>query len=189
MGKEARKILEALDRLLHRAALQKEINARARRVERKLAADPDAQLAWETLPLGWFGKRLPGGIRSAWVFVLRKRTNTGAERHPNSLQRTFSWSGRGNLQRLSHAGWHSHQVVSDPRASLEKRWLSIPQGTWHRPIVCRQNWVVVSFHTARARALIEERPNPRAARHAFQSISAEGSARQRIYLERGASKQ
>jgi hypothetical protein len=161
MRKQERAVLDVLDRLVHRAALRRKIAARAARAGRKLAADPDARLAWETLPLGWFRRRLPGGIHSAWVFVLRARTDTGAERHPNSLQRTVSWRGRANLETLGRAGWRSHELTSDPRASLERRWLSIPPSTWHRPIVGPRNWVVVSFHTARAAALIEERPDPR----------------------------
>jgi hypothetical protein len=185
MRKQERNILEALDRLVRRAGLRRKITARAARAERTLAAHADTPLAWETLPLGWFGRRLPGGIRSAWVFVLRARTNTGAERHPNSLQRTFSWRGSADFQTLGKAGWRSHRMASDSRAGLASRWLSIPPGTWHRPIVGERNWVVVSFHTAPARALIEERPDPKAPGHALGSPGEGGRVRRRSYLRGG----
>jgi hypothetical protein len=188
MRKQERNILEALDRLVHRAGLRGKIVARAARAERTLAARPDAPLAWETLPLGWFGRRLPGGVRSAWVFVLRARTNSGAERHPNSLQRTFSWRGAADFQTLGRAGWRSHRLASDSRAGLATRWLSIPPGAWHRAAVGRRNWVVVSFHTAPAKKLIEERPDPKAPGHALRSLGEGGRVRRRIYLGKGTGK-
>jgi hypothetical protein len=49
--------------------------------------------------------------------------------------------------------------VSDPGAPLERRWISIPKNIWHRPVIPNDgDWVVVSFHTASAAELIEERP-------------------------------
>ena len=42
-------------------------------------------------------------------------------------------------------------------AGLLQRWLSIPPGTWHRPVVDPdEDWFVVSFHTAAADQLVEE---------------------------------
>jgi len=56
--------------------------------------------------------------------------------------------------------WQSHILVSDPAAALERRWISIPQNVWHRPVIPKgADWVVVSFHTMPAEELIEERPS------------------------------
>ncbi len=59
----------------------------------------------------------------------------------------------------SEIAWHSHILASDPSAPFEKRWISIPQNIWHRPVIPKgADWVVVSFHTVPAEELIEERP-------------------------------
>jgi hypothetical protein len=56
--------------------------------------------------------------------------------------------------------WQSDLLVSDPGAPLERRWISIPENVWHRPVVSKEaDWVVVSFHTVPAEELIEERPS------------------------------
>jgi len=67
------------------------------RVKRELAAG-GAPMAWETVPLAVFDRRLPDAIRSCWVFVIRAGAETGAERHPNSHQRSLSLTGRGEFQ-------------------------------------------------------------------------------------------
>jgi hypothetical protein len=56
----------------------------------------------------------------------------------------------------------SNVLISSPDAPMERRWISIPQNVWHRPVVgADADWVVVSFHTVPAEELIEERPNNR----------------------------
>ena len=140
------------------------------RVEQKLASDPETTLAWEPVPLDIYGA-LPAGIRSNWVFVLRANTTAGAERHPNSHQRVMSWRGSGDLQTWE-GGWQSNVLVDRPGASLDARWLSIPVNVWHKPVMSTENWVVVSFHTALADELIEERGDP----------AAGTNLRQRTYL-------
>ncbi|MGH9348091.1 MAG: hypothetical protein ACRD26_12595 [Vicinamibacterales bacterium] len=47
-----------------------------------------------------------------------------------------------------------------PACPLAARWLSIPVNVWHKPVMGRETWVVVSFHTVSADALIEERGDP-----------------------------
>lgn len=116
--------------------------------------------AWEPVPLGLYGAALPPDVRSSWVFVLKRGVTTGAERHPNSVQRMVSWSGSGDFQVHDGERWRSHRLVSDPKAPFERRWLSIPPQTWHQGVVGPEDWLVVSFHTVPAEALIEERPDP-----------------------------
>jgi len=115
-------------------------------------------MAGETVPLSALEPGLPPAIRSCWVFILRDGAVTGAERHPNSRQRTLSWRGAGDLMTLSADRWTGHRLTSGPRAPLLRRWVSIPAGTWHRAVVRGGHWVVLSFHTATAGGLIEERP-------------------------------
>jgi hypothetical protein len=100
-------------------------------------------MAWEPIPPTLFHGALPALIRSSWVFILRAGASTGAERHPNSHQRMMSFEGTGAMQTdaepaggsagaSSDIVWHSHVLVVDPDAALERRWISIPQNVWHR---------------------------------------------------------
>ncbi len=164
-GSPEKRILSVLDRLVGREAVRAFVDAAARRLERRLLAEPGASMAWGTVPLSLFDAGLPEAIRSGWVFILRAGAATGAERHPNSHQRTLSYIGAGDLQTMKSGRWTSHPLVSDPEAPSGKRWVSIPANTWHQAVVRAGNWVVVSFHTAPAKLLIEERPrrdDPRA---------------------------
>jgi len=153
------RILEALDAVLRQPGVRPVIEAVAARVEQKLASDTDATLAWEPVPVDIYGA-LPAGIRSSWVFVLRANTTSGAERHPNSHQRMVAYRGSGDLQAWAGDAWQTNALVSDPGAPLDARWVSIPVNVWHKPVMGAENWVVVSFHTALADELIEERGDP-----------------------------
>lgn len=171
IDKNEQAILTALNKFLEIPSLRKRIETTARRLERKLEADPAATMTWAVLPLGRLSHSLPRTIYSAWVFVLRARTVTGAERHPNSRQRTHSWRGRANFQTsVDGRRWRANRMQSDPGARFDERWLSIPRGMWHRPVIGEEHWVVVSFHTAPAEELIEERPKPGTARGALRRL-------------------
>ena len=171
-----RAILQSLDEILRSKEIKKKVLPIVERVRRDLTQKPKAVMAWEPIPLTTFGNGLPPGIRSSWVFILRAGVNTGPERHPNSHQRMMSLEGTGDLQMTTSldAPWQSHVLESNPKESLEQRWVSIPQNVWHQPVVSKEaDWVVVSFHTVPAEELIEERPAP---------DSATGT-RQMVYLE------
>ena len=186
MTSEERSRLEELDRILRSEKVRAEIGPIIERVRADLAAKEKAVMAWEPIPLTIFGDALPAGIRSGWVFILRAGANTGAERHPNSQQRMMSFDGTGDMQTGSQRSgvaddrvtpgisWRSNVLVSQPDASLEQRWISIPQNVWHQPVVAKKSdWVVVSFHTVPATELIEERP----------ADVADGETKQMRYLE------
>jgi hypothetical protein len=155
------KILQALDAAVSSPAAVASLVAIGERVLATLRRAGPAEIeAWESVPLSLYAVALPAEIRSSWVFVLRGGVTTGAERHPNSIQRMMSWSGEGDFQVHDGERWRSHVLRSDPRAPLEERWLSIPPDTWHQGVVGAQDWLVISFHTVEANALIEERPDP-----------------------------
>jgi len=166
---QERSILESLDALLRSPSVRAAIEPVVERVGRKLAGAPTAVMAWEPLPLAIYGPSLPPFLQSSWVFILRSQTATGAERHPNSRQRMMSYRGIGDIQTGDLAAgdaptggparWHSHPLVSDATATLERRWISIPDNVWHQCVVPEGNWVVVSFHMVPAEELIEERPD------------------------------
>lgn len=151
-----RKILGGLDeqiRLPRAAAFLADL---ARQVTATLHTTSDARLAWRTVPLEIYGK-LPVGIASSWIFVLRAGCTSGAERHPNSVQRVMSLCGLADMQTWDGERWVSNLLQSDADR-LKDRWLSIPANVWHRPVMGEVDWVVVSFHTAADEELIEELP-------------------------------
>lgn len=172
MNKEERTVLETLDAIVHSARVQEQLGPIVERVRADLARKPDALMAWESVELETFGA-LPSAIASAWVFILRADSDTGAERHPNSHQRMMTFAGTGDMkidakgspnevEAESEILWHSHVLVNDAGAPLERRWISIPKNVWHRPVIPKGgDWVVVSFHTVSAGELIEERPGAR----------------------------
>ena len=170
MTKDERALLEQLDAIVHSPEVHPQLVPIVERVREDLAKKPDAVMTWEPVGLEMFGESLPASIESAWVFVLRAGADTGAERHPNSHQRMMTFGGTGNMkidakgtpnevESQSEIVWHSHVLVSDTNAPLERRWISIPKNIWHRPVIPNDgHWVVVSFHTVPTAELIEERP-------------------------------
>src|SRR5437773_3717233 len=159
MTREEHARLELLDTVLRSENIREQIRPIVKRVHAELACKKEAVMTWESLPLAIFGRALPPGIRSAWVFVLRAGADTGAERHPNSCQRMMSFEGSGDMQTGEPGQWKSNVLVSDPKALLERRWISIPPNVWHRPLVgADADWAVVLFHTVPADELSEERP-------------------------------
>jgi hypothetical protein len=185
MTREERSFLEGIDKMLLAEEVRAQIQPVVERVRAQLHRKTATVMAWEPIPLSIYGDALPAMIRSSWVFILRAGTNTGAERHPNSHQRMMSFEGSGDMQvgddeQTSDVGsqrsegairWQSNVLVSDPDARLERRWISIPENVWHRPVVSKEaDWVVVSFHTVPAEELIEERPIDHAASRTKQMV-------------------
>ncbi len=159
MKQDSQKILQSLDEIVRRESVRAVIDSLVPRVEQKLEKDSEALLAWEPVPLDTYGEGLPDMIRSSWVFIVRAQAESGAERHPNSHQYMMSYKGSGDLQVMTDKKWDSNLLVSDPEEGIESRWVSIPPYTWHQAVSSKENWVVVSFHTAPEDELIEERPD------------------------------
>jgi hypothetical protein len=175
MTPEERARLESIDMILRSEAVRRQVRPIIVRVRAELARKTEALMTWEPIPLSVFGRALPSEIRSAWVFVLRAGADTGAERHPNSHQRMMTFEGSGDMQTEERGQWQSNVLISDHGAPLERRWISIPQNVWHRPVVgAHVDWTVVSFHTVPAEELIEEKPDD----------SGQDGTKQMKYLER-----
>ena len=154
-------VLQALDAAVRQPRAAAMLAAVADEVARDLARNPEARLAWRPIPLDTYAG-LPKEIASSWIFVLRADCTSGAERHPNSIQRFMSLRGSADMQTWDGKRWLSNILGSESRVpsseSLRGRWLSIPLNTWHRPVMGSGDWTVVSFHTASDQDLIEERP-------------------------------
>ena len=65
--KRERETLQVLDTAVHAEPVRRELDAVARRLEERLAADSAALLVWQPVELSLYGKPLPPGIRSSWV--------------------------------------------------------------------------------------------------------------------------
>lgn len=175
MTKEERSRLESIDTVLRSETVREQIRPIVERVRAELARKKDAVMTWEPVPLTVFGRALPSEIRSGWVFVLRAGVDTGAERHPNSHQRMMTFEGSGDMQTGEPGQFKSNVLISNPEAPLEQRWISIPQNSWHRPVVGKDtDWTVVSFHTVPAEDLIEEKLDD----------SSKDGTKQKKYLEK-----
>lgn len=157
---EERKLIETLDTAVRQESVTPVLNEIITRLDRKLTDEPDALMAWEVVPLSTYGVELPSVTLSSWVFVLRADVATGAEYHPNSQQRMMSYRGAGDFPVWNEGRWQSNFLTSAPDAPLETRWLSIPPNTWHQSMKPKENWVIVSFHSAREAELTEERGDP-----------------------------
>jgi hypothetical protein len=150
-------VLGELGALLQDQSVRSRLDSTLDRVEAAVAARDGQPQAWEALPLALFGSALPSAIRSAWVFVLRGAAVFGAERHPNSHQRTLALRGSAVFEVFQDDAWSPRTIVAAGGAPGENR-LSIPANTWHRIRVGSENFVSCSFHTVPAAELLEETP-------------------------------
>jgi len=159
MNQKELEIFEILDSIIRQRHAVTILDSTVTLVEHKLILEPEALLAWEPVPLSTYSGKLPDIIHSSWVFVLRARAKTGAERHPNSHQHMISYRGSGDLQIWNGKRWRSNILVSDVGSPIKSRCLSIPRNIWHQAVIPEDNWVVIGFHTVPADELIEERPD------------------------------
>lgn len=165
-------LVARLSTLIGKESIAAELRNMVARVRRQLDAS-DRPMAWEVVPLPLFGGA-PESIRSCWIFVIRAGAATGAERHPNSHQRSCSLLGSGTFEVHDGKAWHPHALT--PAGDVDRRWVSIPPSTWHRLRVGPSEWGMVSFHTVVAGDLIEENP--------LDPDRLDGSTRQERYAGR-----
>ena len=118
MDKQELRVLQILDAVVGQTHVRTMINSVALRVKEKLAGNSGNLLTYESVPLTAYGRRLPDMIRSSWVFAIRARASTGAERHPNSHQRMMSYFGSGDLQIWTGERWQLNILTSDSESPL-----------------------------------------------------------------------
>ncbi len=128
------------------------------RVERALADHPNQPQAWEPLALTDLPFKVPGDIQSCWVFILRAGATFGAERHPNSHQRTVALSGDALFEVLIDDSWFQWPIRATSSENDSASAVSIPPSVWHRITIGQLNFVSMSFHTVPVEQLIEEVP-------------------------------
>jgi hypothetical protein len=156
MNKTENELLKLLDGKIYHPSAVRMIDEIAARVEGRLQTNSRSLMEWESVPLDVFGG-VPEMIRSSWIFILRGRADIGAERHPNSHQRSMSYRGEGTFYMMENDEWVPHSISDTRDHPIDDRWVSIPVHGWHRVVAGPKNWVIVSFHTVQAEELIEEK--------------------------------
>ncbi|MGH9755863.1 MAG: hypothetical protein ACREA2_24035 [Blastocatellia bacterium] len=151
-------VLTEIASLLNDPLVKSELSPILARVEKALAATSLEPQSWEPVPLDVFGAALPNSIKSCWVFIFRAGAKFGAERHPNSHQRTIALRGGAVFEVLEDNTWLPCPIGDSGGAESSSQSVSIPAGTWHRIGIGPENFVSVSFHTTSAQELIEETP-------------------------------
>ena len=151
-------VLTELQAIIHSPTIRSQLTGTLARVEGTLAASQDQPQAWEPVPLERFGPALPRAIKSCWVFVLRANASFGAERHPNSHQRTVALRGSALFELYRDANWSPMPIDAASDDPMKGKWVSIPVSTWHRIKIGPKTLVSLSFHTVPANELIEETP-------------------------------
>jgi len=122
------------------------------RLKRELAASKET-FVWSTVALDAIRCELPAGIKSCWIFHLRKDVPSGCHFHPNSVQHMVMVAGQG----LSIVGGTRRTMVpfAAPENSLADKWYVIGKDVPHEFIPEQVDMTVVSFHTCEASALEE----------------------------------
>ena len=108
---------------------------------------------WSVVDLCSMGNELPEGIRSSWIFVLKKDVASGCHYHPNSIQHMATIKGQG----MSKIAGEYGRIVpfGSSNDSIADKWLVIDKGVPHEFFPEKENMVVVSFHTCDASELEE----------------------------------
>lgn len=144
--------LELLSRAVESLLAQEAVAAAVERLKLELARTAGS-FVWESVDLGSIHCELPQGIRSGWIFLLRRDVPSGAHYHPNSVQHMVMVHGKG----MSNVGDVLRPMVpvASPEASLRDKWFIIAQGVPHEFTPEGEDMVVVSFHTCPADELLE----------------------------------
>lgn len=143
-----RKLSSAVEYLLSQESFSSAVG-----LLRQELARSTATFVWATVDIDSIPVDLPEGIKSGWIFHLRKDIPSGAHYHPNSVQHMVLVAGQG----ASNVAGELKPMVAftSPSASLADKWLIIGEGVAHEFIPRCEDMTVVSFHTCDADELEE----------------------------------
>lgn len=148
MSVDLEKLNTAVDFLVNRNSFLETVE----RLSRDIKVSQDA-FVWSVIDLNSIECELPEGIRSSWIFVLKKDVSSGCHYHPNSIQHMVTIKGHG----MSKVAGEYRRMVQfgSSNGSLADKWLVIGKGIPHEFFPEKENMVVVSFHTCDASELEE----------------------------------
>ena len=78
---------------------------------------------WSVIDPSFIERELPEGVRSSWIFVLKKDVSSGGHYHPNSIQHMVTIKGQG----VSKVGGEYRRMVEfgSSNDTLADKWLVI----------------------------------------------------------------
>jgi len=142
--------LRSLGRLVEEWRGAREVLRQIDALEAELASC-DEPFVGHPLPEALVRGRLPAGIESAWVFVLRASHRNPAHQHPNSTQYTAVIRGSG----IGCLGTQEVALRTFDAARPDETIYVIPRGTPHAFDTGNDGLVVLSFHTVAPERLVE----------------------------------
>ena len=151
---QEKSILEKLDGLLKKEGIVSLITPIINEIKKELEQKKVVSIT-KNIPVKSFGNELPTSINLCRLFILKANTKSTVERHTNSYQRTYTLHGKGNTKIFENNVWES-TVRKSSGSSIEDRWLSVPENTWHQPISFSDDWITITFHTASESEIIDE---------------------------------
>ncbi|MGC9992009.1 MAG: hypothetical protein ABSD52_06415 [Candidatus Cybelea sp.] len=138
-----------MDRAVVELATRADVVATIDRLKAELRASEEP-FVWATIDAENVSD-IPGEIQSAWIFALRAERWSGSHYHPNSVQRMAVIEGRGR----SRVGGTTGEMVAFEDGGSGERWFVIAPGVPHDFYPVEDDMIVMSFHTATARELLE----------------------------------
>lgn len=154
MNQVEEKLLASLEIALNNKFIVPLINKSVSNIKLELS-ETDSISITKTIPVDRFNGLLPGQIKLCRIFALKANTKSRIERHTNSYQRTLTCFGEGDTKILENNVWKSN-IRKGLGSSIENRWLSVPENTWHQPIALSTDWITITFHTASESEIIDE---------------------------------
>ena len=148
MNVDLEKLTAAVEFLLNRKTFLATIEKLSEEINHSEEA-----FVWSVIDRSSIQRELPEGIRSSWIFVLKKDVSSGCHYHPNSIQHMVTIKGQG-MSKI--AGKYSRLVqFGSSNDSFADKWLVIEKGVPHEFFPENENMIVVSFHTCEASELEE----------------------------------
>lgn len=144
--------LERLDSVVAALLAHPVVREHIRQLKTRIGTSVEP-FVWTELECGALGVEVPAGILSAWIFVLKRDTPSGAHYHPNSVQHMVVIEGSG---RSKIAG--EEQLMykyGTPKLKRDDVWYVINRGVPHEFFPETTDMVVMSFHTCAADELQE----------------------------------
>ena len=144
--------LQKLNTAVEYLLRQEFFSATVERLKEELAESKET-FVWSTVELDSIPCELVAGIKSCWIFHLRKDIPSGSHYHPNSVQHMVVVTGQGT----SIVDGTRRTMVSfeSSEHSLTDKWYVIGQNLPHEFVPEREDMTVVSFHTCDASELEE----------------------------------
>ena len=124
MGVDLEKLSTAVEFLVNRKTFLDSVAQLTEAIKRS-----HESFVWSVIDLSSIDGGLPEGIRSSWIFVLKKDVSSGCHYHPNSIQHMVTITGQG----MSKTAGEDRRMVQfgSSNASLTDKWLVINEGVHH----------------------------------------------------------